>query len=100
MRINQNRMHETQFDATSSAKRTEAGKGQSADGAIRRQVGLDRVEVSAVAGTANQVLEAAESARSARVNELRAIYQSGGHQVDAGRLADNIIREDSQEPVV
>ncbi len=100
MRINENRPQDTQFDPTSNAKRADSTKSHFSDGATRRQVGLDRVEVSAVAETATQVLEAADGQRADRISHLRATYQSGQYQVDAGRLADNIMAADSEEPVV
>lgn len=78
------------------AARTSRSGSSSGAGQIgrARQVGLDRVDISETAHTANQVLDTSFRDREARINQLSQLVQSGGYSVDLSSLANFIIDSD------
>jgi flagellar biosynthesis anti-sigma factor FlgM len=51
----------------------------------------DQIELGGQAGLVSQVQAAGSDGRSARVEELRALVQSGQYQVDTAALSESIV---------
>jgi anti-sigma28 factor (negative regulator of flagellin synthesis) len=60
-----------------------------------QQFGLDRVDVSDVAQTAASVIATAGDQRAQQVANLTQMYQSGQYTVDAGKLSQAIVNQDT-----
>jgi anti-sigma28 factor (negative regulator of flagellin synthesis) len=60
-----------------------------------QQFGLDRVDVSDTAQTAASVIGATGHQRSQQVTNLKRIYQSGQYTVDAAKLSQAIVEQDT-----
>src|SRR4051812_7817938 len=60
-------------------------------GAPHRSVETDQVEVSAQSQLQSLAASIGEESRTHRVEQLRALVQSGNYKVDTGALSDSIV---------
>ncbi len=93
MQINDAALGGLTSGAASGAGRAEAVDSVSLktkQGGASKSTGSDAISLSSLAQQVND-LDADSSARAAKVEQLRADYQSGRYQVDAQELASKLI---------
>ena len=91
MKINENEalnIPKPQTDPLYPASKPDAG---SAYQARRSEPGNDLIELGSQSGLVAQAQSAGSDERAARIQQLRALVQSGQYQVDTGALSNSII---------
>ena len=96
MKIHREGPQDNPIDQAQVTRETErvARDARPLQGPHRRQVGLDRIEVSDVAETAARVVGIASEQRAERVEKLAQLHQAGQYVVDPSKLSDAIIDHD------
>ena len=71
------------------------GSDSSVSSSRSRQVGLDRIDVSQLGGTAAALVEQTMQTRQERISALAAHFQAGNYSLDLPKLSESILDHDS-----